>query len=99
MLTRRGPVISFTHFDAAAQQTLREALELAAAELGDEGRSHVVRKAIANAIIEAANRGEHDPFRLRDLGLARGTTKPANAARKKSPTPVEQGAASQAPQK
>ena len=80
--------MALTHFDDAAPQMLREALELAAAELGEVGRSHVVRKAIAKRIIEAANRGEHDPFRLRDFGLGRGTTKAANDLSEKTPEPT-----------
>jgi hypothetical protein len=47
-----------------------KALDLACAQLGTAGRSHSIRKIIAQRIIKAVEKGERDPTRLCIFGLA-----------------------------
>jgi hypothetical protein len=47
-----------------------EALALACTQLGNASRSHTVRKVIAHRIIKAMEKGERDPARLCNIGLA-----------------------------
>jgi hypothetical protein len=46
------------------------ALDLACAQLGPAGQPHKVRKIIAQRIIQAMEKGECDPARLCNIGLA-----------------------------
>jgi hypothetical protein len=47
-----------------------KALDLACAQLGPAGRSHSVRKVIAQRILKAMEKGERDPARLCTIGLS-----------------------------
>jgi hypothetical protein len=47
-----------------------EAFDAACAGLQDGGQPDLVREIIAKRIIEAAKKGERDPVRLRNAGLA-----------------------------
>ena len=47
-----------------------EAFDAARAALYDQGQPEIVYGIIAKRIIEAAQKGERDPIRLRDAGLA-----------------------------
>jgi hypothetical protein len=47
-----------------------EAFDAACKELHDRGQPAVVYEVIAKRIIEAARKGERDPGRLRNAGLA-----------------------------
>ena len=47
-----------------------EAFDAVCKDLHDAGQPVLVREIIAKHIIEAAKKGERDPVRLRDAGLA-----------------------------
>jgi hypothetical protein len=49
---------------------LGDAFDAACNALDDSGQPAVVYEVIARRIIDAAGKGEHDPVRLRDIGLA-----------------------------
>jgi hypothetical protein len=55
-------------FDDTATRAMGEAFDAARETVGDTGE--IVFQAIAARIIAAAHRGERDPSRLRDAGLA-----------------------------
>ena len=57
-------------FDDRDTRIKYQALDLACAQLGTAGRSHCVRKVIAQRIIKAMEKGERDPARLCTIGLA-----------------------------
>jgi hypothetical protein len=57
-------------FDDDTVKVLGEAFDAACKELHDTGQPEIVREIIAKRIIEAATKGERDPARLRDAGLA-----------------------------
>jgi hypothetical protein len=69
-----------------------QALDMACAKLGAAGRSHSVRKVIAQRMLRAMEKGERDPERLCTIGLA--ALGPANRepgaslARERSPFPA-----------
>lgn len=55
-------------FDPDLTRAMGEAFDAAREQVGDAGQS--AYEAIAEQIIAAARRGERDPVRLRDAGLA-----------------------------
>jgi hypothetical protein len=57
-------------FDDETTRLLGEAFDAARAALRDKGQPEIVYEIIAKRIIEAAKKGERDPTRLRDVGLA-----------------------------
>jgi hypothetical protein len=57
-------------FDDEATRLLGEAFDAACAALSDRGQPEIVLEVLAKRIIEAAKKGERDPIRLRDAGLA-----------------------------
>ena len=57
-------------FDDEATRIMGEAFDAARASLQDIGQPQIVYEIIAKRIIEAAKKGERDPTRLRDAGLA-----------------------------
>ena len=57
-------------FDEETTRLMGEAFDAARASLHDKGQPEVVYEIIAKRIIEAAKKGERDPTRLRDAGLA-----------------------------
>jgi hypothetical protein len=57
-------------FDDEATRIMGEAFDAARASLEDRGQPQIVYKIIAKRIIDAAKKGERDPIRLRDAGLA-----------------------------
>jgi hypothetical protein len=57
-------------FDPETIRILACAYDLTCALVGHTARPVPVREAIAKGIFEAAKRGERDPLRLRDAGLA-----------------------------
>jgi hypothetical protein len=57
-------------FNDIATQIMGEAFDAACKELHDRGQPAVVYEVIAKRIIEAARKGERDPGRLRNAGLA-----------------------------
>jgi hypothetical protein len=57
-------------FDDRMTGILGEAFDSACKELHDTGQPNIVHEVIANRIIEAAKKGELDPNRLRNIGLA-----------------------------
>ena len=59
-----------TIFDDQATQILGEAFDGACKELHDKGQPTIVYEVIAKRIIDAAKKGERDPVRLRNAGLA-----------------------------
>jgi hypothetical protein len=58
------------HFDDEATRLMDEAFDAVCKDLDDTGQPALVREIIANRIIEAAKKGERDPIRLREAGLA-----------------------------
>jgi hypothetical protein len=56
--------------DERETQIRYHALDLACAQLGAAGRPHKVRKIIAQRIIKAMEKGEREPARLCNIGLA-----------------------------
>lgn len=59
-----------TVFDDPATEILAEAFDCACKELHDTGQPTIVYEVIAKRIIDAARKGERDPVRLRNIGLA-----------------------------
>ena len=57
-------------FDDDTTRIMGEAFDAACKGLHDTGQPTVVREIIAKRIIEAAKKGERDPVRLRNSGLA-----------------------------
>ena len=57
-------------FGPEATAAMGQAFEDACKELHDAGKTEVVRKLIAQRIIEAARSGELDPVRLRTVALS-----------------------------
>ena len=64
-ITRSGAV-----FNDLATQVMGEAFDAACKELHDKGQPTIVYEVIAKRIIDAAKKGERDPLRLRNAGLA-----------------------------
>ncbi len=64
------PFISGAAFDDAETRIVGQAFDAACRELHDRGQPILVHEIIAKRIIAAAKRGERDPTRLRDAGLA-----------------------------
>jgi hypothetical protein len=58
------------YFDDRMTKILGDAFDAACKELHDTGQPTIVHEVIAKRIIEAAKKGEQDPLRLRDIGLA-----------------------------
>ena len=57
-------------FDDKATRLMGEAFDAACKELNDTGQPALVQEVIAKRIIKAATKGERDPVRLRNAGLA-----------------------------
>jgi hypothetical protein len=57
-------------FNDLATQVMGEAFDAACRELHDKGQPTIVYEVIAKRIIDAAKKGERDPVRLRNAGLA-----------------------------
>ena len=57
-------------FDDETTRIMGEAFDAARESLQDRGQPEIVYGIIAKRIIEAAKKGERDPIRLRDAGLA-----------------------------
>ena len=57
-------------FDDETTRLMGEAFDAARAALHDHGQPEIVYAIMAKRIIEAAQKGERDPIRLRDAGLA-----------------------------
>jgi hypothetical protein len=57
-------------FDEYATSAMGQAFDAACAELQENKLPNLVREIIAERIIEAAKRGERDPKRLCDVGVA-----------------------------
>jgi hypothetical protein len=57
-------------FDDEATRLMGEAFDAACKGLRDTGQPALVREIIARRIIKAATKGERDPVRLRNAGLA-----------------------------
>jgi hypothetical protein len=64
-IQKRGVV-----FDDHATKVMGEAFDAACRELHDIGQPALVYGMIAKRIIETAHKGERDPVRLRDAGVA-----------------------------
>jgi hypothetical protein len=61
---------SRSDFDDRLTRILGDAFAGACKGLHDSGQPAVVYEVIARRIIDAAEKGERDPVRLRDIGLA-----------------------------
>ena len=59
-----------TAFDDSTTQIMGQAFDAACAELQDVDLPNLAREIIAERIIGAAKRGERDPKRLCDIGVA-----------------------------
>ena len=59
-----------TAFDDSTTQIMGEAFDAACAELQECNLPNLARETIAERIIGAAKRGERDPKRLCDIGIA-----------------------------
>ena len=57
-------------FDDETTRLMGEAFDAAPAALHGQARTEIIYGIIAKPIIEAAQKGERDPIRLRDAGLA-----------------------------
>ena len=57
-------------FDDHATRVMGEAFDEARKKLHSKGQPHIVFETIAARIIAAASKGERDPVRLRNAGLA-----------------------------
>jgi hypothetical protein len=57
-------------FDEETTRLMGEAFDAARTALPDQRQPEIVYGIIAKRIIEAAKKGERDPIRLRDAGLA-----------------------------
>jgi hypothetical protein len=64
------PFIGPTAFDDSVTRVMGEAFDAACKALHDKGQPVLVHEIIAKRIISAAKKGERDPIRLRDAGLA-----------------------------
>jgi hypothetical protein len=70
-----APILQFIRADAAAfddatTSVMDGAFDATCAEFQDVPLSNLAREIIADRIIEAAKRGERDPKRLFDIGVA-----------------------------
>jgi hypothetical protein len=70
-----GSIVQFVRkagavFDDQLLAIMGNAYDAVRKELHDTGQPEIVYEIIATRIIDAAKRGERDPIRLRDLGLA-----------------------------
>jgi hypothetical protein len=61
---------NFGTFDHEATRVMGNAFDAARDELYSSGQPPIVYEVIAMRIIAAAQKGERDPLRLRDAGLA-----------------------------
>jgi hypothetical protein len=61
---------SQSDFDDRVTRILGDAFDAACEGLQDSGQPAVVYEVIARRIIDAAKKGERDPVRLREIGLA-----------------------------
>jgi hypothetical protein len=59
-----------TVFDDQVTHILGDAFDSACKELHDKGQPTIVYEVIAKRIIDAAQNGERDPVKLRNIGLA-----------------------------
>jgi hypothetical protein len=70
----RTSILAFMHpgtvFDDEATRLLGEAYDAVCTDLQDTSQPDIVREIIARRILEAAKKGERDPIRLRDVGVA-----------------------------
>jgi hypothetical protein len=57
-------------FDDTLTKLMGEAFEAACRQLHEKGMPPVIQEILAKRIIEAAQRGERDPQRLRDAALS-----------------------------
>ncbi len=67
-----GFIIAFLDegaFDDVTTHVLGEAFDAVCRDLHDTGQPAIVREVIAKRIIRAAQQGERDPAKLRDVGL------------------------------
>jgi hypothetical protein len=69
-----APILPFIHlradFDDETTRLMGEAFDAARASLDGQDEPELFYEIIAARIVEAAKRGERDPIRLRDYGLA-----------------------------
>ena len=69
-----APILQFirpkSDFDDETTRLMGEAFDTVCKDLDDTGQPALVREIIAKRIIEAARKGERDPVRLRNAGLA-----------------------------
>ena len=63
-------VVKKSDFDDDTTRIMGEAFDAACKGLHDTGQPTVVQEVIAKRIIKAAMKGERDPVRLRNAGLA-----------------------------
>jgi hypothetical protein len=63
-------VLNKSDFDDEATRVMGKAFDAACKGLRDKGQPALVHEIIAERIVEAAQKGERDPVRLRDAGLA-----------------------------
>jgi hypothetical protein len=63
-------LLNRSDFGDETTRLMDEALEAVCKDLHDTGQPALVREIIAKRIIEAAKKGERDPVRLRNAGLA-----------------------------
>jgi hypothetical protein len=63
-------LLNRSDFDDETTRLMGEAFDAVCKDLHDTGQSALVREIIAKHIIEAAKKGERDPVRLRNAGLA-----------------------------
>ena len=63
-------VRNISDFDDEETRLMGEAFDAACKDLHDTGQPALVREIIAKRIIKAATKGERDPVRLRNAGLA-----------------------------
>jgi hypothetical protein len=62
-------------FDDETTRLMGEAFDAARASLDGQDEPELFYEIIAARIVEAAKKGERDPIRLRDIGLARSATR------------------------
>jgi hypothetical protein len=69
-----GSILPFIHaetfFDDQTTRLLGHVYDTVCANLSDTGQPDIVREIVARRIVEAAKKGERDPDRLRDVGVA-----------------------------
>ena len=63
-------ILANTDFDDELTRLMGEAYDAACRDVADNRQPVVVCEIIARRIIEAARKGERDPIRLRNAGLA-----------------------------